>query len=103
AVKDLYGQIFGFVQLILVLITARGVTNTIVMIVNERRYEIGMLQALGLDDGEVLQLLVSEACFLGLAGGLLGLGGAEAVALIVRSLGGIPMPPPPGSSEGYQL
>jgi putative ABC transport system permease protein len=48
------------------------VLNTMLMVVMERATEIGLLRALGSTPLEVILLMVLEAAFLGLAGGLFG-------------------------------
>lgn len=48
--------------------------NTIAVSVVRRRGEIGTLRALGATSGQVLRLFLAEALFLGLAGGIAGVG-----------------------------
>lgn len=64
--------------LIILALASFVVINTMVMIVNERVREIGMLGALGLNQGQILRLFLYE-------GGLIGLGGSIVGAI----LGGI--------------
>lgn len=49
-----------------------GVLNTMLMTVFERTREIGILRALGWRRSRVLNLVLGEACILGLAGAILG-------------------------------
>jgi putative ABC transport system permease protein len=103
AVRSLYGRIFGFVQLILFIVTLLAVTNTVVMAVTERKQEIGMLRSVGMRQKQLLSLFLTEGVILGLLGGVVGLLVAVLIAQVVEKLGGIPMPPSPGSSQGYTL
>lgn len=67
-------QGLGGLILILVFIVAFvGVFNTMLLTMLERRREIGMLRALGMQDGEVVASLLLEAGFIGLLGAALGL------------------------------
>jgi len=59
------------------------IMNVMLVSVSQRRAEIGLLKALGASTREVLQLFLSEALILSLAGGVIGLGigfvGAQAL------------------------
>jgi ABC-type lipoprotein release transport system permease subunit len=48
------------------------IANTVLMSVLERTREIGMLRALGMDDGAIVRLLSIETGLIGLIGGLIG-------------------------------
>ncbi len=67
-----------------------GVLTIMSIAVNERRSEIGLLRALGAGQGQVLMLFLAEAAVLagigGLAGLLLGSGGAELLRLSLPDL-----------------
>jgi putative ABC transport system permease protein len=62
--------------------------NTMSMAVRERRTEIAVLKTLGFPGRLVLALVLAEALFLGVVGGVLGLGLG---ALTIRALIGAPM------------
>jgi putative ABC transport system permease protein len=53
--------------------------NTMSMAVRERRTEVAVLKTLGFTSAEVMGLVVTEALFIGLAGGLLGVAGAGGI------------------------
>jgi putative ABC transport system permease protein len=53
--------------------------NTMSMAVRERRKEIGVLKTLGFRSGQVMGLVVAEALLIGLLGGLVGVGGSNAL------------------------
>ena len=59
--------------LLVFIIAAVGVSNTMLLTILERRREIGMLRAQGMQDREVMACLLMEAGLIGLIGGILGL------------------------------
>lgn len=60
---------FGYMTYaIVLLIVAIGVLNTILMSVMERRREIGILTAVGMGSGEVMQMILVETVFITLMG-----------------------------------
>jgi putative ABC transport system permease protein len=103
SVKTLYDGIFGFIQIVLFVLTLLAVGNTIVMAVVERRQEIGVLRAIGMKPSQVVQIFFVEGILLGGIGSLIGLCSAWIVALLIKVSGGLHMPPAPGSSQGYTL
>ena len=50
-----------------------GIANTMVMAIYERTREIGILKAMGASSGEIRQMFMMEAGFIGLIGGVIGL------------------------------
>lgn len=64
-----------------------GITNTMVMSVNERTREIGILRAVGWQIPRVVRMIMLEAVFLGVLGAVVGMVGST---LIVRLLTRIP-------------
>lgn len=54
------------------LVSAIGITNTMVMSVLERVREIGVMKAVGARDGQILSVFLIEGLLLGLVGGLTG-------------------------------
>lgn len=73
---------------IAMLIGLFGVMNTMVMAVNERTREIGILRAVGWRPGRVMRLVLLEAVVLSLVGAVLGMVGA---VVLVRVLTKLPM------------
>lgn len=58
--------------LILFVVVAVGITNTVLMAVMERTREFGVVMALGTRDIQVVRMVFYEACILGVAGLLIG-------------------------------
>jgi putative ABC transport system permease protein len=72
--------------------SALAVMTAMTASVMERRAEIGLMKAIGADDGHIVLIFLSEAALIGLAGGVagygLGLGLAQGLARTVFSVGG---------------
>ena len=72
--------------------SALAVMTAMTASVMERRAEIGLMKAIGADDGQIASIFLSEAALIGLAGGaagyLLGLGLSQGLARWVFSAGG---------------
>jgi len=65
---------FGYMTYaVVLLIVAIGVLNTILMSVMERRREIGILTAVGMESGDVMKMILVETVFITLMGIVLGL------------------------------
>jgi putative ABC transport system permease protein len=83
-INEFFALLNGFlVGLAAVSLVVAGVSifNVMLMSVTERRAEIGVLRAVGVQKREVLSMLVVEAGLLGVAGGLLGVVASVAVSL----------------------
>ncbi|MFW5695427.1 MAG: ABC transporter permease [Alkalispirochaeta sp.] len=75
----------GIILLLVFIIAAVGVSNTILMSVLERTRELGMMRAIGMRDREVFVTLIFEAAGIGLIGGVIGMVlGAGAVTYLVE-------------------
>jgi putative ABC transport system permease protein len=59
--------------LVLAVIAVAGVFNTVLLNTRERTQDIATLKALGMSPGQVVGMVVSSACVLGLLGGILGI------------------------------
>ncbi len=88
----------AIVGLIALLVATVGIANTMMMNVVERTREIGVMKAIGGEDGVVQRLFVAESLLLGIAGSVAGalLGGGVTAALgagVAAYLGRIGIPP----------
>ncbi len=70
--KHLIDVIFSFIFVIVLLIAASSVMNTIGVSVLERTREVGALRALGVEVSDVVRMFVVESGVLGLVGSVLG-------------------------------
>jgi len=89
----------GKVGLLMTLLTVTALSGSALAVmtamtasVMERRAEIGLMKAIGADDGHIVLIFLSEAALIGLAGGVagygLGLGLAQGLARTVFSVSG---------------
>lgn len=65
------------------IVASVAILNVMLMSTIERRGEIGVLRAVGIRRGEVLRMILTEAAFLGIIGGLLGAGVSLVVGLVL--------------------
>ncbi|MCD2205042.1 FtsX-like permease family protein [Halobacterium sp. KA-6] len=63
-----------------------AILNVMLMSTIERRGEIGVLRAVGIRRGEVLRMILTEAAFLGIVGGIVGALGSLAVGFALFSV-----------------
>jgi len=70
--KHLVDVIFSFLFVIVLLIAASSVMNTVGVAVIERTREVGALRALGVEVADVIRMFVVESGALGLVGSVLG-------------------------------
>jgi putative ABC transport system permease protein len=88
------------VKIIIGLIIVLTIANTLTMSVMERTFEIGSSFAMGVRRWVVMRMFVLEALLLGMIGGALGVVIGYLLALGISAIG-IPMPPPPGMTQGF--
>jgi ABC-type lipoprotein release transport system permease subunit len=81
AISSAKSKSSSLIILLVLVIAAVGISNTLLMAFYERKTEIGMLRAIGMDDRALFWLFVLEAGGIGLVGSALGLAlGAGLVA-----------------------
>ena len=90
--------VFGFISLVILLIAAINITHVFLMIIYERKHEIGILRAIGASRWDIRGLVVAEAGFIGLFGGAVGNGIAFAISRVANHfadqyLTGVPFRP----------
>lgn len=97
---SLLSKQIGVVEIIIAIIIVLSISNTMMMNVLERTAEIGTCLAIGRKRRQILHQFVYESLTIGLFGGVLGLALGMLLATGISAIG-IPMPPPPGMSQGY--
>ncbi|GGV52588.1 ABC transporter [Streptomyces longisporoflavus] len=73
AINMVLNMLYGLLAMA-ILIAVLGVINTLAMSVFERKHEIGMMRAIGLDRAKVKQMVRLEAILISLFGAVLGIG-----------------------------
>ena len=96
----LYKRQFGVLQLIVLVIVALTVANSVNMTAFERQGEFGTMRALGGRGRDVFRMIMLENLLLGIVGTAIGLFCAALLSSAISSVG-IPMPPPPNSNSAY--
>lgn len=97
---EYYTQMFIFITIVIVFIVVLGIANTMTMVVLERTKEIGTIRALGNTRSQIVKLFLSEALYLGVIGGIMGIIAGVFIAKWITSLM-IMQAPPPGSTVAY--
>ena len=102
AVVALYTGLFRVFAGIVGVVVMFSVANTMTMAVFERTGEIGALRAIGARRSTLVSMFLLEGLGVGLIGSGLGVAASWLLAGAVEAIGGIPMPPPPGMTQGFQ-
>ena len=102
AVVALYTGLFRVFAGIVGVVVMFSVANTMTMAVFERTAEIGALRAIGARRSTLIAMFLFEGLGVGLIGSGLGVAASWLLAAAVEAVGGIPMPPPPGMTQGFQ-
>jgi ABC-type antimicrobial peptide transport system permease subunit len=79
-----YLSLIGSLAILAVLLAAAGIYGVLSHIVSQRVHEIGIRRALGARDADVLRLVIKQGMILALLGIAAGLGGALALARLMR-------------------
>jgi len=78
--------VFGFISLVIIVVAAINIAHTFLMMVTERRHEIGVMRALGASPGDIRTLILLEAAGVGLFGGVVGHSIAYGVSRLANSI-----------------
>ena len=85
--------VLGGIGMVAFLVAAIGIANTMMMSTYERTKEIGVMKVLGCDMPDIQKLFLAEAGFIGLIGGIVGLGLTCGVSALINhfavSMGGM--------------
>ena len=77
------------IALISSIVAGIGIANTILMSILERFREIGALKAVGWTNGNIISMILYEAAFLGVIGGIMGIALGFAVDIAISSFAGV--------------
>jgi lipoprotein-releasing system permease protein len=79
--------VMGIILTIIVIVAGGLIVATVIMLVLEKRKEIAVLKALGVSDGGIVKIFLSEGLQIGVAGGLLGLLAGLGWCLFIEKIG----------------
>ncbi len=98
-----YQLVLGVARLIVLIVALFSISGTLSLSVMERLREIGTLRAFGTRRPRVLFMLLFEGLVLGLGGAVVGCVAGALVSALINVLGGITMPPQPGTSSALRI
>jgi putative ABC transport system permease protein len=70
-IEQLYSIAYGQ-EIVVIIVAAFGVITALLISVLQRRREMGLLRAIGASRGQVIYLVLAEACLMGIVGAVLG-------------------------------
>jgi lipoprotein-releasing system permease protein len=79
--------VMGIILSMIVIVAAGLIVATVIMLVLEKRKEIAVLKALGVPDGGIVKIFLTEGLQIGVAGGLLGLFAGLAWCFFLEKVG----------------
>ncbi len=82
AIGDLFALLTAMVASAL-LVGGLGIANTMIVNVNERRREIGLLRAAGMNPEQILAMVLAEAGTMGVMGGLMGAAAGILISVVI--------------------
>lgn len=74
-------QLYGFIYFVIALLGSFIITNVMMMVVLERRKEIGIIKSMGFSRLEIMSMFVMEGSILGLIGSISGVIGGTLISL----------------------
>jgi len=98
-----YQLVLAVARLIVLIVALFSISGTLSLSVMERLREVGTLRAFGTRRPRVLLMLLFEGLALGVGGAFAGCCAGGAVSGLINVLGGITMPPQPGTSEAFRI
>ena len=85
--SNLIQAVLGGIGAISLLVAAIGIANTMMMSIYERTKEIGIMKVLGCDMDQIRNMFLIESGFIGLGGGVIGVGISYIVSFLLNHLG----------------
>ena len=98
-----YQLVLGVARLIVLIVALFSISGTLSLAVMERLREIGTLRAFGTRRPRVLLMFLFEGLILGLVGALIGCLAGGGLSELINVLGGVTMPPQPGTSGALRI
>jgi putative ABC transport system permease protein len=98
-----YQLVLAVARLIVLIVALFSISGTLSLAVMERLREMGTLRAFGTRRPRVLFMLLFEGLILGIGGALIGCLAGSAISGLINVLGGITMPPQPGTSSAIRI
>ncbi|MDO4285493.1 MAG: ABC transporter permease [Eubacteriales bacterium] len=89
ATQEQYANIqamLGGIGAVSLLVAAIGITNTMMMSIYERTKEIGVMKVLGCDMRNIQAMFLMEAAYIGLLGGIIGLGLSYGISAVINKV-----------------
>ena len=96
----LFSKQVGVIYIIIAVIIVLAISNTMTMAVIQRVGEVGTMMAMGARRRSILVMFVTEGLVLGMIGVGIGVIVGSGLALLISAIG-VPMPPGPGMTWGY--
>lgn len=79
-------MVLGAIGAVSLIVAAIGITNTMVMAIYERTREIGIMKVIGASLRDIKLLFLTEAAFIGFAGGVVGILTSFLMSLVVNAV-----------------
>ena len=90
-INESMGKMMKFIKIIFVFIfsilSALSISNTMLMTVFERKYEIGLLKSLGIREGRIKKLFLLEGIYMGIIGSFIGIAIGSGIAIYLGRVG----------------
>jgi len=98
-----YQLVLAVARLIVLVVALFSISGTLSLSVMERLREVGTLRAFGTRRPRVLLMLLFEGFILGASGAIVGCVAGGALSGLINVLGGITMPPQPGTTAALRI
>ena len=103
SITNALGLLLGGIAAISLIVAGISILSIMMVSVNERIHEIGILKSIGFKNSDIMVLFLSEALIIGFLGGVMGVavGGGGSYVLSAVFSGGSSAAPSAGASSGF--